>query len=243
MIMLVTIVKEGRLPKSAGELVTAARTLSAGGEPVSGLVIGPEPAAAAAAAAELARYVTEVKTIAAPEFTSPTAELLAAAVAEVARAVGADIVLASATRSGLSFTPRLAVALGAALLEDVIAVEPTEAGVEAKRYSYLARVTETVRANGTPVVISVKPNALPAAEPAASEGTVTGVQFDAGRVATRVAVGERSSAKGGRLALDEAKVVVAGGRGLGSAERFNAIVEPLADSLNAGVGATRAVVD
>src|SRR5690606_6010307 len=94
-----------------------------------------------------------------------------------------------------------------------------------------------------PVVITVKPNALPAAEPGTAEGAVRAASFDAESVPQRVTVGERSAAKGGRLALDEAEVVVAGGRGLGSQERFAQIVEPLADALGAGVGSTRAVVD
>src|SRR5690606_26199368 len=59
---------------------------------------------------------------------------------------------------------------------------------------------------------------------------------------TRVTVGERSAAAGGRVKLEEAKAVVAGGRGLGSAEAFDQLVEPLADALGAGIAATRAVV-
>lgn len=240
MILVVTIAREGRLPKSALELVSAARALAAGAGPVRGLVIGSDPGAAAA---ELGRYVGEVLTLSSPSFAAPSAELLAAAVAKVAGDEGADVLLVSASRTGLSFTPRVAVAMGAALLEDVIAVEAAAGGVEAKRYSYLARVTETVRAPATPVVISVKPNALPAAEPAGSEGSVRAADFAADQFTSRATVGERASAKGGRLALDEAKVVVAGGRGLGSAERFAAVVEPLADAMGAGVGSTRAVVD
>ena len=240
MILVVAIAQNGRMPKSAPELVSAARRLNVGGAEIKGLVIGESPSEAAA---ELARYVGDVLTVSSPRFAAPTAELLSAAVADVARGEGAEVVLASASRTGLSFTPRLAVALDAALLEDVIAVESVGAGVEAQRYSYLSRVTETVRAPAMPVVISVKPGAMPAAEPASEQGSVRAAAFDADSFDQRVTVGERAGAKGGRLALDEAKVVVAGGRGLGSAERFAQIVEPLADALGAGVGSTRAVVD
>ena len=240
MILVISIAQNGRLPKSALELVSAARALSADGSEVRGLVIGEDPASAAA---ELGRYLGEVLTLSSPRFAAATAELLSAAVAEVARAERADVVLVSASRTGLSFTPRLAVALDAALLEDVIAVEASGDGVEARRYSYLARVTETVRAPAKPVVISVKPGALPVAEAGAGQGSVRAASFDADGFTQRVTVGERTGVKGGRLALDEAKVVVAGGRGLGSAERFAQIVEPLADTLGAGVGSTRAVVD
>ena len=59
----------------------------------------------------------------------------------------------------------------------------------------------------------------------------------------RVTVGEKAAAKTGRVALDEAEIIVTGGRGVGSPEGFAALVEPLADTMSAGVGATRAVVD
>ena len=60
---------------------------------------------------------------------------------------------------------------------------------------------------------------------------------------TRVSIGEKAAAKSGRVALDEADIIVTGGRGVGGPEGFDTLVEPLADTLNAGVGATRAVVD
>lgn len=244
MILLVTSTKDGRLTKSALELVSAARELGGDDTPIKGLVLGSE---SEAAATELAGFLPAVAYVPAEEFSAATAEQLTAAVAQVAKAEGAGVVLAAASRSGLSFTPRLAVALEAALLEDVIAVSKAgttlDAGVQAQRYSYLARVTETVVADRLPVVISVKPNALAAAAPAATTGSVESVSLAEAAGQSRVSVGERAAAKGGRLALDEAKVVVAGGRGLGTAEAFGEIVEPLADALQAGVAATRAVVD
>lgn len=244
MILLVTVAKDGKLPKSALELVSAGRELAGADTQLAGLVIGED---AGAASAELARYLPSVSSLSAAQFAAPTAELVSAAILYEAQAQGAQVVLVSAGRQGLSVSPRVAVGLGAALLEDVTSVARAGAaltdGVEAQRYSYLARVTETVVAPRSPVVISLKPNALSAAAPADAAGSVTSASFDAASVNARVQVGERSPAKGGRLALDEATIVVAGGRGLGSAERFSEIVEPLADTLQAGVAATRAVVD
>jgi electron transfer flavoprotein alpha subunit len=246
-ILVLTFEKEGRLAKGALELVSAARGLSqATGMGIVGAVLGSDPAAAAQ---ELARYLPAVKAVASPELAPVRAETATAAAAEVAQSVGAAIVLASASRSGLSVTPRVAVKLGAALLEDVTSVAADDAGITAQRFSYLARVTETVRAPAQPVVISVKPNALPAAtaEPATAglpaAGNVEPRTYQPDEAALRVTVGRRSAASGGRVALEEAKRVVAGGRGLGDSASFAATVEPLADALGAGVGATRAVVD
>lgn len=241
MILIITFESNGRMSKSALELVSAARTLAdTTGEPTAGAVFGADPAAAAA---ELARYVPTVYAVASPDLAPLRADAAAAAAHWLAADVGADVVIASATRTGLSVTPRLAVRLGAALLEDVIALSRAGDGVSAQRYSYLARVTETVAASGGPVVVSVKQNALPAAAPAATSGTVEGRDLPGTVVASRVTVGARSAAQGGRVALEEAARVVAGGRGLGDAATFSAVVEPLADALGAGIGATRAVVD
>ena len=241
MILIVTFEKEGRLAKSALELVSAARTLAQqSGSGIAAAVLGADPEAAAN---ELARYVPDVTAVTGEGLAPWRADAAAVGAESVARSSGATVVLASATRSGLSFTPRLAVKLGAGLLEDVTAVTAEGGGVSAQRFSYLARVTETVRAVTTPVVVSVKLNALPAAAPAAEAGKVEVRPFEPDATTTRVSVGDRTAATGGRVALEEAKRVVAGGRGLGDKESFAALVEPLADALGAGIGSTRAVVD
>ncbi|MCC6309902.1 MAG: electron transfer flavoprotein subunit alpha/FixB family protein [Trueperaceae bacterium] len=234
MVLVITTSLDGRLQKSALELVSVARRLSPEG--VAAAVIGQRAAADA-----LAAYVPTVRHVAAERLT---AEAVTTAVSQLARELGADTLLFSANRLGQSVAPRVAVRLGAALLEDVIAIAAVGGGLEARRYSYLARVTETVRTSGGAgtTVVSVKPNVFKPAEPA-GPGAVT--EFTPQPLPTdgRVTVGERTASVGGRVALDEAKVVVAGGRGLGSAEAFTREVEPLAALLHAGVAATRAVVD
>ncbi len=234
MLLIVTTSLDGRLQKSALELVSVARQLSPAA--ASAIVIGQRAAADA-----MADYVQTVRHVAAERLT---ADELTTAVSQLARELGADTLLFSANRLGQSVAPRVAVRLGAALLEDVIALATVGGGLEAKRYSYLARVTETVRTSGAAgtTVVSVKPNVFRAAEPA-GHGTVTEFAPQPLPTDARVSVGERTTSVGGRVALEEAKVVVAGGRGLGSAEAFTREVEPLAAVLRAGVAATRAVVD
>ena len=233
MVLLVTVEKLGRLRGTAAELAAAAREL--GGE-AEGLVLGADPAAAAQ---ELAAYVPRVVAL---KGSFDAAEAVAAAAADRAQALGAEVVLFSADRLGQSAAPRVAVRLGGALLEDVTALWREGGALRARRFSFLSRVTETVEAVASPVVVSVKPRALAAAEPAAGAGQVSVEDAPAGGDG-RKRVGERTAAQGARLPLEEARVVVAGGRGLGSAERFAQVVEPLAEALGGAVGATRAVVD
>lgn len=236
MILLVTTSADGRLQRSALELATAAQQIASGGD-VAALVIGERAAADAMAAHVASVYHVAV--------SGPlTAEAVTTAVQQLAEQVGASTVLIAANRLGQSVAPRLAVRLGAALLEDVILLGVAGEQLEAKRYSYLSRVTETVRTSGAAraTVVSVKPNVFKPA-PAGAQGTVSDFSPQYGPNDSRVKVGARSAAAGGRMPLEEAKVVVAGGRGLGSAEAFAREVEPLAAALHAGVAATRAVVD
>lgn len=241
MILIVAQHSGGKLRKSALELARAGSQLAAelGASPV-GLVLGSDPEAAAE---ELARYLPEVRTVASELLAEVRAEPWTHAVTEAARALGAQVVMVAATRTGQAVAPRVAVRLGAPLLEDVTSLGVQNGKVVATRLSYLSRVTETVRAEASPVVVSVKPNLYKPAEPAAGAGNVAPLAVEFDPQLGRVRVGEKQRAAGGRVALEEAGVVVAGGRGLGGPEGFTELLEPLADALGAGVGATRAVVD
>jgi electron transfer flavoprotein alpha subunit len=239
MILIVVEHSQGAPRKGAFELVSLARRLAGDGD-VAALVAGDEPGAASAA---IAPYVTTVYQVRSAELAPPRAETMTRVVAHVAERVGAQIVLATASRFGLSFTPRVALRLGAGLLEDVTSLERDGDGVVATRLAYLARVTETVAAGRLPVVASVKPGASPVAEPAPREGRVETIEVPFQASDVRVGVLERKAASKGRVALEEADVVVAGGRGFGSAAAFEQHVVGLATALGAGVGSTRAVVD
>lgn len=240
MILFVAEYKDGKLRKSALELVSAAQslaeTLSA---QVAGLVLG---SGIDGVAGELAKYVGTVYTATDDALGEFRAEPYTTVVSQVAQEKEVKAVLVAATRSGLSYSPRVALRLDAALLEDVTSLDVQDGHVTAQRFSYLSRVTETVQAQGLPVIISIKPNVFPVAEER-GEGQVEAVNVSLSEQDTRVEVGERHTAGGERIALEEASVVVTGGRGVGSAEGFSTLIEPLADTLSAGVGSTRAVVD
>ena len=240
MVLFVAEHSNGNLRKSALELATAAKALASqlGGDAV-GVVLGTN---VSGVAEELAGYVQKVVTLEDTALAEVRAEPYAAAVTSLAQESGAKAVLVSASRSGLSYSPRVAVRLDAPLLEDVTSLEVQDGQVIATRFSYLSRVTETVKALATPVVISVKPNIFPVAESGAG-GSVETKSASISEQDERVKIGEKAAAKQGRVALEEASIIVTGGRGVGGPEGFDTMVEPLADTLNAGVGSTRAVVD
>lgn len=232
--ILVVLEHDGtRLRKGALEAITRARGLNAIAGSVAGVLIGENLSAVAEEARKYvnALYIAEVGPY--------TAEKWAAAAYAAQQKAGAQVVVASGSRQGRSWTPRLAFKMGAALLEDTLETSTDGSKVIATRYSFLNRVTEK-QAAALPVVITAKPNTTPLAEPLGAEGSVEALSVEL--PAQKVEVLERVVEQKKGVSLSEATVVVTGGRGLGSPEAF-AKVEELADLLGGAVGATRAVVD
>lgn len=243
MVLIVVDHVAGTPRRTAFELVSAGRRLAeALGVPLGALVLGGEGDANGAAEA-MAAFVPTVVRVAADELARGAHEARTRAIADVARAEGAVVVMLAASRSGQAVAPRVAVRLGGSLLEDVADVRVEDGAIVAERLTYLSRALATVRAVASPVVVSVKPSSFPVADLAPAPGEVreARVRFELGdSVATSAS---RARAERTRVALEEAEVVVCGGRGLGDAAGFETHVVGLADDLRAGVAATRAVVD
>ena len=237
MILIVAEYRDGKLSKSTAEMTQAAREMGREG-PVTMLVLGSGIAAVAAQAAMLGDQVLVVDDAKLAEYD---AELWAAAIAQIAGEGEAHTVLIGGTRSGREYSPRVAVKLDAPLIEDAISLKDQSGALAAEHYTFLARVTERVEAQGPVVVVTIKPGAYAVATPNASAAE----QYDAevSLPERRLAVTGRMTEKSERVSLADADIVVAGGRGVGSPEAFAEIVEGLADQVGAAVGATRAVVD
>ena len=236
MILIVAEHAGGKLAKSTLEMVTAARESGREG-PVTLLVLGQGTAEVANAAAAVADQVLVADL---PQLATYNAEVWAAAAAQIAQEGEANTVIIGGSRSGREYAPRVAVKLDAPYLEDATSLRSNGAALQAQRYTYLARVTETVEADGT-VVVTVKPGSFAPAAPAVAPGEQYDVELNL--PAPRMEITGKSVEKSSRVALTEADVIVTGGRGVGSPENFASMVEGLADEIGAGVGATRAVVD
>ena len=224
---------EGGLKKVTAELITAARAL---GEPSAVVVAKPGTTDALAgdlAAAGAEKIYAAESDDAASYLGTPKVDVLSS----LAESTGAAGVLVAATADGKEIAGRLAVRLGSGLLTDVIEVREGGAGVHS---IFGGAFTVEAQAGGDTPVYSVRPGAVEAA-PAAGAGERVDVEVTAPEGGTRI-TGFEANVGGDRPELTEASVVVSGGRGVGSAESFS-VVEALADSLGAAVGASRAAVD
>ncbi|PXA86318.1 electron transfer flavoprotein subunit alpha [Caulobacter sp. D4A] len=210
--------------------VTAALKLSGD---VDVLVLGSGVSAVAAEAAKIAG-VRKVLTAESDALGHGIAE--AQADAALALAGNYDAILVPATAGGKNFAPRIAAKLDVAPISDIVEVVSADTFV---RPIYAGNALETVQSSDAKKVITVRPTAFPAA----GEGGSASVEAVSGADAAKTRFVSEEMVKSDRPELAAAKIVVSGGRAMGSAEEFQAVIEPLADKLGAAVGASRAAVD
>jgi electron transfer flavoprotein alpha subunit len=227
---------DGTVRKATLELLTLARRL---GEPAA-LVCGPSDDATVKVLGEHgAAKVYAVDDPALDEFlVAPKAEALAA----VVRRVSPAAVLVTASREGTEVAARAAVRLDSGIITQAVDVTPGEGGPVVTQSVFSGTwTTRSQVVRGTPI-ITVRPNALPPAV-APVEPAVEPVSVELTPAARGARVAQRSpKTDTGRPELTDASVVVAGGRGMGSAEAFG-VLEDLADSLGGAVAASRAATD
>ena len=213
---------------------TVAAATQCGGE-VHVLIAGHNAGGAAAAAAQIAG-VTKVIHADAPGFEHGLAENVAAQVLTIA--ANYSHILFPATASGKNVAPRVAAHLDVAQLSDVIKVISADTF---ERPIYAGNAIATVQALDATKVITVRTTGF---DPAASTGGSATVETAAAAADDGKAKFLGSEiAKSDRPELTAAKIIVSGGRALGSAEKFNDVMTPLADKLGAALGASRAAVD
>ena len=213
-------------------LNTVTAAVQAGGD-VHILVAGHNAKAAADAAAQIAG-VSKVLLADAPQF----ADGLAENVAEQALAIAKDYshVLAPATAYGKNILPRVAAKLDVAQISEITKVDSPDTF---ERPIYAGNAIATVQSTDSIKVITVRTTGFDAA---ATGGSAAVEAISAVADSGKSSFVSREVAKSDRPELTAAKIIVSGGRGMGSSDSFK-ILEPLADKLNAAMGASRAAVD
>jgi electron transfer flavoprotein alpha subunit len=212
--------------------LTAAKAL---GAPVHVLVAGHNCSAAAQAAAGL-EGVETVHLADDAVYAHFLAEPLGALLMNLS--AGYDALLAPATTSGKNVLPRVAALLDVMQISDITAVVAPDTF---ERPIYAGNALQTVSTRDAKKIITVRTSAFAAAGASGVNAKIVNADAVADPALSRFA-GEEVAVSG-RPELTAARVVISGGRALGSAEKFRQLLEPLADRLNAAVGASRAAVD
>ncbi|MEZ5664162.1 MAG: electron transfer flavoprotein subunit alpha/FixB family protein [Burkholderiaceae bacterium] len=215
-------------------LNTVAAAAQCGGE-VHVLVAGHNAAGAAAAAAQIAG-VSKVFHADAEYLAHGLAENMAAQVLAIASSF--NHILFPATASGKNIAPRVAAKLDVSQISDITKVIAADTF---ERPIYAGNAIATVQSSDATKVITVRTTGF---DPAAATGGSAAVETQAAQADSGKSTFMGSEiAKSDRPELTAAKIIVSGGRALGSSEKFNEVMTPLADKLGAALGASRAAVD
>ncbi len=230
---ILVIAEHDHASLKAATLNTVAAAQKIGGD-IHLLVAGTNCNAAAQEAASLSG-VSTVKVADAAHYQSQTAENLTALV--LANAAGYSHILAPATTFGKNLMPRVAALLDVAQISEITGVESADTFV---RPIYAGNALATVKSADAVKVITVRTTAFDAVN---RENAAKIENISAAADTAQSTLTNRELTKSERPELGAAKIIVSGGRGLGSGENYHTLLEPLADKLGAALGASRAAVD
>jgi len=231
---------DGSLAKSSAEVATLARTLAdAAKGPAAGIVVAAKPKAAAE---ELAGYLSRVVTIAEPAADGNAwAQVAAQRVAAILASEAPAAVLTGAGPDGRDVAGTLA-----ALLERPVLVNATavtwDGGPSVEMSAFGGKlITTSTFTDGEWGIVTVRPNVV-TAEKAKTPGKIESVKPEGKLELPVVKVVDKVEEAAAALPIEEARIIVAGGRGVGGEDGFK-LVQEIADALGGAVGATRAAVD
>lgn len=226
----------GTFKKTAAELIAKGAELAASmGTSCHALVLGQADAASLGAYGATKAFVVD------GDFSSYDTDAVVAALAAGVASADPDALLAPASYLGKDALPRLTARLNAGQGSECTDLRVEGGAIVGRRPVYSGKALVDVKVLKRPAIYSVRPNSFGA--PAAGSGAaeVVSVAFDA--PAARVTVTNRARPETEAVDLTEADRIVAGGRSLKSQENFDQVIRPLASSLSATAGASRAAVD
>jgi electron transfer flavoprotein alpha subunit len=230
------VAPDGTLTKLSTEVATLARTLAdAAGIEVSGIVHG---ATASSAATELAQFVPTVRVDGRLEDGAPAATIAAALSTMVD--VG-DVIVLPASPNGRDIAGTLCGLADMAVLANAVGVHWSADGPVVEMSAFGGKLLTESAFTGAGGVITVRPNAV-TAEPLATPGSIEDVPASDVPAMPGVRLVEHVDEAIAAVSIDDARIIVAGGRGVGGPDGFK-LVEDLAEALGGAVGATRAAVD
>ncbi|CAB3735099.1 electron transfer flavoprotein subunit alpha/FixB family protein [Paraburkholderia rhynchosiae] len=242
--MTILVIAEHDAPKNlpsegSASLKTATLNAVAAAQKIGGdvhvLIAGHHVRCVAEQAAKIAG-VSKVLLVDAPQLEAGLAENLEATVLSIAK--NYSHILAPATAAGKNIAPRIAAKLDVAQISDIIAVIAPDTF---ERPIYAGNVIATVHSADPVKVITVRTTAFDAVGSVGGIATVEQIEAPADSGLSQFV--SREVTKLDRPELTSASAIVSGGRGLGSGENYTKVLEPLADKLNAALGASRAAVD
>lgn len=194
-------------------------------------------------AEELANYgASRILTLSDPILGGYTAQAYARALDALVKHSGAQYVVVAATSIGKDVTPRVAARSDAGLASDVVAIEQQGGSFVYTRPMWAGNVLGKVKINTDIQFVTVRGTEFDSAGPVGAASPIESVSADLDGGSLRMEYVGLDAVKSDRPDLNDAEVVIAGGRGLKAQENFS-IVESLADQLNGAIGASRAVVD
>ena len=234
------VTADGGLARISTEVATLARTLAeAAGQDVAGIVVAADPKAAAA---ELATYLPRVLALTEPAAADNAWAMVAAdRIAGVLEPDTKEFIFVGAGPDGRDVAGALSALTGWGILANTTAAAWADDGPTIDMSVFGGKLTTTSAFTEPTGIVTVRPNVV-TAEPAASAGKVEDVKAVGDLTQPLVAVVERVAEAGAAAPIEEARIIVAGGRGVGGPEGFK-LVEEIAEQLGGAVGATRAAVD
>ena len=234
------VTADGHLANISTEVATLARNVAAeGGQDVSGIVVAADPGPAAE---ELARFLPRVLAVTEPAAADrPWAMVAAERIAHIVSDDTREFEFVGAGPDGRDVAGALSALTGWGVLGNAVSASWSDGSPLVEMSVFGGKLTTTSRFTTDAGIVTVRPNVV-TAKPLETVGTVEPYENSAPLAQPEVRVVERISEASAAVPIEEAKIIVAGGRGVGGEEGF-AIVEELAEALGGVVGATRAAVD